>query len=277
MSDGHDVDVACDADVGGDLLACWRPGTLIPFADCRWDANEAKRHREGRPCVGGRKCLNVGGDFVCLDVGDCFWESNGFYSATGDWVRELGSGDSWSALGYFLKPAFLSGTVPCNATYLPTYRVIGTASYHAVDGMSPGVKGTARKFNSRSVAHLITVSSRVISPFNRSWTEDTADSEAASNGDRPQNSAGCQMDKVFASSRKYPIGFEALSAIRIGAGVTQYQASRGLESKLKTMTIVVGLLDQEILRKMPVKERGMREGELALRLRKGKKTHFEPK
>jgi hypothetical protein len=36
-------------------------------------------------------------------------------------VRDDGVHNACSTPGYFLKPAFLSGTVPCNATYLPTY------------------------------------------------------------------------------------------------------------------------------------------------------------
>ncbi|KAJ7893548.1 hypothetical protein B0H13DRAFT_2276632 [Mycena leptocephala] len=53
-------------------------------------------------------------DIAGFWVGFCFWELNGFYSVTGHRP---------STPGYFLKPAFLSGTVPCNSTYLPTYRV----------------------------------------------------------------------------------------------------------------------------------------------------------
>jgi hypothetical protein len=36
-------------------------------------------------------------------------------------VRDDGVHNACSTPGYFLKPVFLSGTVPCNATYLPTY------------------------------------------------------------------------------------------------------------------------------------------------------------
>ncbi|KAJ7476585.1 hypothetical protein FB451DRAFT_1173451 [Mycena latifolia] len=52
----------------------------------------------------------------CLDV------SPGFYNATGARVRDDGVHKiACSTPGYFLKPVFLSGTVLCNATYLPAY------------------------------------------------------------------------------------------------------------------------------------------------------------
>jgi hypothetical protein len=35
-------------------------------------------------------------------------------------VRDDRIRNDCSTPGYFLKPVFLSGTVPCNATYLPT-------------------------------------------------------------------------------------------------------------------------------------------------------------
>ncbi|KAJ7890721.1 hypothetical protein B0H13DRAFT_1887483 [Mycena leptocephala] len=64
-------------------------------------------------------------------------DSSGFYSVTGDRVRELGLDGFWSclySLGYFLKPAFLSGTVPCNATYRtrPPRRIKEPSPQHVV-------------------------------------------------------------------------------------------------------------------------------------------------
>jgi hypothetical protein len=78
-------------------------------------------------------CEDVGRDSVCLDeVGVASGSGSGSTARRGTGcvssARETLGGKgrwrtlkAWSSPGYFLKPAFLSGTVPCNPTYLPTY------------------------------------------------------------------------------------------------------------------------------------------------------------